>query len=557
MSGPTVGPLQQTPQLPQEPATPPPEAASDEQIEQTAGEILDTGVRWGPLTDDYDARSVRFAEEMARLSPEDGARLVQELLRQDGGALTSWMRLDIIERMQDEGRISPEQFSAISEGFAQAYNQGRISNEQAMRFLQVQSLLEKSPAHVSDLFAQMRGFLAAAGDSGAMQQFREAFAGHLLSLSLGGDAAWAPHAAGLAMQIAADSGDPDMAARVFNDVLEANGGGEATRQTLLQAVGDSSIGFRNSQEAIDGLVNPMVTLIDSVARQPDTHQWNEIAVAIARYAEGSNDRIFFDFHNDDKPFPDTAQALSNLLSSPHGDAIMTALTNWDETGVPGRDGHAQQYGQNAIELGNLLRITAFNPDNPGADAAMDAVRQWIQVRKDFLNGVQRDDYPPGLDVSTARQQLGMMGGAAFDAVKTMQLDAENREAAMKALVGFVVDVGLSVVPGGGTISGLVAKDLKEAFGNNPRINGLIDQALSQGDSLTSSQIQALKDGIAGILSDSEADIEALRTTASTFVANSVVSGLSGGDQANPAAAHRDIIESHIQVVQTEIQDNRG
>src|SRR3546814_4116649 len=91
---------------------------------------------------------------------------------------------------------------------------------------------------------------------------------------------------------------------------------------------------------------------------------------------------------------------------------------------------------------------------------MDAVQEWIQVRKDYLNGVQRDDYPAGMDISTARQQLGMMGGAAFDAVKTMQIDAENREAATKALVGFVIDVGLSVVPGGGTLSGLVAKDLK-------------------------------------------------------------------------------------------------
>src|SRR3546814_4907933 len=68
----------------------------------------------------------------------------------------------------------------------------------------------------------------------------------------------------------------------------------------------------------------------------------------------------------------------------------------------------------------------------------------------------------------------------------------------------------------------------------------LDQALSQGDTLTSSQIQSLKDDIAGALSDSQADIEALRTTASTFVGNTVVSGLPGGDQGNQANAHRDI-----------------
>src|SRR3546814_7350722 len=96
------------------------------------------------------------------------------------------------------------------------------------------------------------------------------------------------------MQIAADSGDPDMAARVFNDVLEANGGSDATRAKLLDAIGQSSIGFRNSQGVVDGLVNPLATLIDSVALQPDTTQWNDIAVAIGRYAEASNDDIFLD-----------------------------------------------------------------------------------------------------------------------------------------------------------------------------------------------------------------------------------------------------------------------
>src|SRR3546814_1075604 len=104
------------------------------------------------------------------------------------------------------------------------------------------------------------------------------------------------------------------------------------------------------------------------------------------------------------------------------------------------------------------------------------------------------------------------------------------------------------VPGGGTLSGLVAKDLKASFGNNPSIDALIDQALSQGDTLTSSQIQSLKDDIAGALSDSQADIEALRTTASTFVANTVVSGLPGGDQGNQANAHPDINESHTQEI---------
>lgn len=549
--GTTVSSTGYTYNLPMEP-TP----LTGEQVEQTAQDILESGAR--PfITDDYDARAVRFGEEMAKLEPEDQVRLVQELLKQDPGALNSWMKLDIVDRMQNEGRLSQGQYEAIANGFVHAYNSGAISQEQVESFLQIQALQDVAPGIAGEQFAQMREFLAAAGTSAEAQTFRENFAEQLLARSLGEGAPWAPHAAGLAMQVAADSGDPEMAARVFNDVLEANGGTEEVRDKLLDAVGQSSIGFRNSQGAVEGVVNPLATLIDSVALQPDTTQWNEIATGIARYAESSNNDVFFDYTNDDKPFIDTAQALSRLMASGHGDDVMTALTVWDSTGVPGTDGHAQQYGQNAIELGNVLRITAFNPDNPNAEQALNAVKEFVQLRKDFLNGVDRGDYPPGLDVSTARQQLGMMGGAAFDAVRTMQIDAENRQAATEALVGFVLDVGLSVVPGGGKISELVASDLKASFGNNPRIDALIDEALGQGDTLTAAQIDALKSGIAGALTDSEADIEALRTTASNFVANSVLSGLPGGDPSNPGAAHRDVIASHVQVVQTEIQDNRS
>src|SRR3546814_7344562 len=94
------------------------------------------------------------------------------------------------------------------------------------------------------------------------------------------------------MQIAADSGCPDMAALVFNDGLEANGGSDATRAKLLDAIGQSAIGLRNSQGVVDGLVNPLATLIDSVSLKPDTTQCNDIAGAIGSYAEPSNDGIF-------------------------------------------------------------------------------------------------------------------------------------------------------------------------------------------------------------------------------------------------------------------------
>lgn len=528
---------------------------SEDRISDLAGDILDTGDRW-MRTDDYDGRSVHFAEEMAQLSPEDGARLIEEIQRQDSGALSSWLKVDILDRMQSEGRISQDQYAAVSEGFAQAYNDGKLIDGDAARFLQITSINDRAPGLVSEQFAQMREFLAADGNSPVMQQFREDFAQHLLNGALGDGAGWAPHAPGIAMQIAADSGDPGMAARVFNEVLEANGGSESARATLLDAIGQSSIGFENSRGAVDGLVNPLATLIDSVATQPNTAQWNDIAVSIARYAESSDDVIFYDPYSDE-PIESIAESLTNLLASDQGASILDALNEWDTSGVPGGDGHAQQAGRNAIEMGNLLRLTAFNPDNPRTDEAMNTVQEWTQMRKDYLNGVERDDYPSDMSVSQAREQLGMLGGAAFDAVQQMKIDQDNRAAATEALVGFVVDLGLSVVPGGGTISGLVATDLKAAFGNDARIDGLIDQALSGGDALTSSGVGQLKQDIAGVLTEAQTDLEALRTTASSFVSDAVVNGLPEGSQADGGQSHRDIVKGHVQNVQDDIQDNRA
>ncbi|PBS12766.1 hypothetical protein CMZ82_07855 [Lysobacteraceae bacterium NML93-0792] len=551
-----LGPLASPARFPTSPAAPFDVAAArtDAQIEDTARSILDTGDRW-LIADDYDARAVHFAEEMAGLAPTDQARLVQEVLRQDPGALGSWMKLDIVDRMQAEGRISQDGYEAIASGFVEAFNAGTLDQAQAEQFLQIGSLIDRAPGIADQPFTRMQDFLAAAGSTDGAERFREDFAEALLTRALSDNAAWAVHAPGLAMQIAAGSNDPDMPANVFNDVLEANGGGDATRDTLLAAIGESTIGFRNSQGVVDA-VNPLATLIDSVAAQPDTTQWNDIAVGIARYAESGSDDVLFDFYNDDKPFADTASALSGLLASDHGDAMLTALASWESRSVAQGNEHAQQFGANAIQLGNLMRITALNPDNPDAQQAMDSIQAWTQVRKDYLNGVE-GSYPEGLDVSTARQQLGILGGAAFDAVQQMKIDQDNRAAATEALVGFIVDIGLAAVPGGGKISSLVAGDLKSAFGNNPAVDRLIDQALSGGDTLSASAVDQLKSDIAGALDDQQADLAQLRTDASHFVTDAVISGLSGGTQADGGQSHRDIVEGHIQNVQDDIRDNRS
>ena len=82
-------------------------------------------------------------------------------------------------------------------------------------------------------------------------------------------------------------------------------------------------------------------------------------------------------------------------------------------------------------------------------------------------------------------------GAAFCAAVWFFLSA-TLCLAMRSWVAFVVDVALSAVPGGGTVSGVVGPQLKGVFGNNPKLDGVIDEALKGADTLSTAQTDALK-----------------------------------------------------------------
>src|SRR3546814_13967744 len=105
-------------------------------------------------------------------------------MRQDPGALHSWLEMDIIDRMQNEGLISQDEFSAIAQGLVDAYNEGRLPQQQAETFLQVASLQQAAPGIVDTQFTQMREFLAASGASAATRTSRENFSASLHARAL-------------------------------------------------------------------------------------------------------------------------------------------------------------------------------------------------------------------------------------------------------------------------------------------------------------------------------------------------------------------------------------
>jgi len=333
-----------------------------------------------------------------------------------------------------------------------------------------------------------------------------------------------------------------MAARVFAAIPADK------RDAALQAIGQSSIGFQNSLGAVDGLKNPLSVLIDSVAQLPASKDADALAVQLARYASSADHQIFYDMYSD-KPIGPLSASLTHLLAGEHGKAVLDDLSNWDESGVPGKDGHAMQFGENAIELGNLLRLTVFNPDNQESATAMQTITAWTQLRKEIVTSGQEQD---GISVSDARSQLGMLGGAAMDAMQQAKIDSDQRAAANEKLVGFVVDVALSAVPGGGTISGTVGPQLKKVFGDNPKLDGVIDEALKGTDTLSTAQTDALKKKLTDTLNGDQKSLETFRLNASDFIKKSVLSGL----PENGPMASVDIVKGHIQNVLDNIDDNR-
>src|SRR3546814_19824696 len=100
-------------------------------------------------------------------------------MRQAPCALHSWLEMDIIDRMQNEGLISQDEFSAIAQGFVDAYNAGRLTQQQAETFLQVASLQQAAPGIVDKQFTQMRETLAAADGSEAYRPSRQHYDGDL------------------------------------------------------------------------------------------------------------------------------------------------------------------------------------------------------------------------------------------------------------------------------------------------------------------------------------------------------------------------------------------
>jgi hypothetical protein len=512
----------------------------DVEIDVIAGGVLDTGKR-RMRVDDYEARMDRFAEEMGKLDVDSRARLLARILEKDEGALSSWLTLDRLSDRVRSGNVSVANNVKIAEGFAYAYNTGLIDTMAAADLTGFYTASAVgAPAFNAENFNRTMAFFGSS-DSAEMNAFREKFAGDMLQHCLDPRYPLPETEVALAIHIMSTSPDPDMAARVFA------GFNASDRQRILEMLGAIGIGYDRSQGEIPGLTDPMSDLIKSVAQQPNSPPYSDIAVQIVRFAQSSDDQFFYD--HDHKPFEFRAEALSVLFLN-HADPILKALTERDISKIIGSgNGEASLAGQNAIDLGNLLRITALNPDNAYQANVFARLEAYAGELKALIN-----QDPSTLTVAErerrelAKDSLAMLGAAMVDGLKEGYIDLKNDAAARKQLIGFIADVALAGLP----LNKLASDGVKSALNNvfeNERVQKALENVAGElVDKSTGALTDETKDAIAGALGEDKAFLETQKQSVNNFISNAVLSGLTL-DEAD--------IKDYIQTLEDAIERTRN
>lgn len=526
---------------------------TDDQVEAEAERILKVGEQFG--YDDYDSRLQELSRTLSTLDADSARRLVAEFFDGDGvgddaPAMAWWMQADRVVGLQQQGRISEAEAGAMMTAVAANYNSGDLSAAQVTEFLEGNnSWLFDRTGSTPDGFRQIRELLNA-GDPAVMDPFREKFATELLQRSVtdpqGGarffDAAWAS-------TLMADSGDPTMTARVYGSCDAAD------REKIFEAFGEQGHVWTMMQGQVPGLQDPLSQLLNSVAASRYAAPpaaggtWADMATELVRHADrvkdGSGQSLFYERSGGpDQPIDGRAESLSRLFNA-YGAEIVGQLTdprnmNLDPTTSDPND---TLVGRDGVALGNLLRLTVFNPDN-----ALQA--RTSQVLSDVV-GDQRALLANGTEQQQDRAVLTLsyLGAAAEDAVEQAHLEIAADKKATEAFVNFVAGVALAAIPFGATAKTAAESALKEAFGEGVirdalrRAGGnLVDAATGQ---LTTAGKAALTEALGA---------EYARLAEDTAAANAIRNGIFVGAE---ATGHEEDLATGMSTAASEIDRARG
>jgi hypothetical protein len=250
-----------------------------------AKRILEVGKRSGD--DDYPARIEAYGESLSKGDAAYRKALLAEILKQDSGALQSWLKPEEINNAADSAKISAGERGMMADTFAAAYNDGLIPAESSelasnstatVNVTDLDNLLDPYETRMglgggSDRLkaakdtAEFLEFIDSAGSTPETREFRQKFAQHLVddyalnekNLDPGHQYA----AARLAAQvISGDKQAPELA-QVFMSSLDAGG----RLDSFLEKVEAGATNFEAELSGVDAESNPNYDL-DKI-RQPD------------------------------------------------------------------------------------------------------------------------------------------------------------------------------------------------------------------------------------------------------------------------------------------------
>lgn len=496
-------------------------------IQQKASEILDVGVRWGPITDNYEQRMDVFASELQNLSPAERAQLFDEILNQDSGALHSWLTVDRLNLLVGDGTITGQERDAIFDAFGEAYVNGSIDFEQAREFVNVMGDATGPLANEANINALLGTLTGANGPNSTafIEKFsREFLQNHVLVENMPdpqGRAKWAS---------------------MLLNALEQSGGTQSVHNMLSGLTPDQRSQLRDEISQYGAMYDqafgvpgnvrdPMAILIDTTSAHGTREEVVEMVRFIGSHSNGNGpDNHYFSYDN--KPFGERAEALSGLFLA-HSDEILNDLTVADPSQTPGSTNeNSTTVGTNLAALSNLIRMTGLNPDNSRSKEVMAALGDFAAENIRIGNmsdstDVNGDGVVDGEDkraVDAGEGRTAMIGAAMQDAVASGYVDLRADQAARDAFMGFVIDLAVSAIPVGGKFAaGPISDAVSEALGGlSEGVRDAIAKKLSElGEGLlTDAQGQltdAAKKAIIDALPEDYSYLEGIKNDSNTFI----------------------------------------
>lgn len=526
-------------------------------IQQKASEILDVGVRWGPITDDYEKRMDVFAEELQALSPAERAQLFDEILEQDSGAPMSWLTTGRLNSLVSEGRITEQERTAIFDAFGQAYVDGDIDLVQALQFTDLFGSgavgpmgLTPDPGQLDALIGTLTG-----SNSPYSSQFIEKFAADVL-----GERVFADPPVLLPNEQGAYAG-------VLLNALDQAGGSTAVNNVLSQLTPEQRTALRDVVSAdgiaftgpmVDGanVRDPMAILIETVSRHGTAAEVVDLVRFVGQHASGNAlENQYFD--HDNKPLDARAEALGELFAT-HADTILADLTVANPTQTTGSaNDRSTVVGENLAALSNLVRITGLNPDNSRAQQVMDAIGEFTAENIRLGNMPENSDANGDGTVDAAdieaidagNGRAAMIGAVMQDAVSAGYADLRDDIAARDAFVGFLLDVAVSAIPVAGDLAaGSISRQVKEALNLSDAVEEQIASSLSAipKELLTNGQgalTDQAKNAIIEALPEDYQYLEGIKGESNTFIEDTILGASSRDYQITESISdYRDYID---------------